>query len=311
MYVAPESAERGVAVFSPLGKTAEGALKEKLKDSDELLDLAQLKNEYRDGLSVVVLANGRFRVSRSVIESGFDDVISYHFHPKGEEFFSVGGESLDVETPELFLTPYGSPTFFLLEEALDDYASNIARYGEMHGLRDLWRDERRLMFKPKPERGMRRSLESFLSATLRGTSAVELRPEQNVNETEPADIKVSFSHANRRAYIEIKWMGDSAPVKVPEGKRPVRRRDAAVRDGAKQLASYLNEDRIRSLDLIVSGYLVIYDARRRGLKAETKAINPADGGFYRDREVEIDPEILAREDFASPRRMFMEPVCRS
>ena len=157
---------------------------------------------------------------------------------------------------------------------------------------------------------MRRSMEHYLKATLRATRMVELRPEQNVDETKPADIKVTFSHSNRLAYIEIKWMGDSAPKPLRKGKKPHKVRGKAVTDGAVQLARYLDRDEVRSTGHLVTGYLVIFDARRRRLKPTTRKISASDGFHYRDCDVEFNDAILQREDFAPPRRMFMEPVCQ-
>ena len=165
------------------------------------------------------------------------------------------------------------------------------------------------MFLPKPEKGMRRSLESYLEATLRLTKGVELRPEQNVDETKPVDIKVTFTHANRRALIEIKWMGDSAPRPGETGAHHKFRTKAAT-DGAKQLANYLDLDKPRSTEQIVTGYLVVFDARRGGVKPDTTEIDSKRGMQYEQQEITFDPKILARPDFAPPRRMFMEPVCQ-
>ncbi len=156
---------------------------------------------------------------------------------------------------------------------------------------------------------MRRSLESYLEATLRLTKGVELRPEQNVDETKPVDLKVTFTHANRRALIEIKWMGDSAPRPGETGAHHKFRTRAAT-DGAKQLANYLDLDKPRSTEQIVTGYLVVFDARRGGLKLDTTEIDSKHGMQYEQQEIDFDPKILSRPDFAPPRRMFMEPVCQ-
>jgi hypothetical protein len=105
-------------------------------------------------------------------------------------------------------------------------------------------------------------------------------------------------------------MGDSAPE--PPATKPFGNpRDQAVKDGAQQLAEYLDFDRARSPGKVVTGYLVVFDGRRGALTTETTEIDRENGMKYEHREVEIDSEILAREDFALPRRMFMEPVCQA
>jgi hypothetical protein len=310
-YVPPESVSVGVTVIrSSIEGADPGSYGQLSPGAVEIANLADLGDEYRDGATVLERANGRFVIDTNglvPVNCAEDDLI-YHFHPDGGEAFYIAGERISAKTSEYFLTAYAVPTFFDLEEALDTYTKEIARYGQRHGLRDLWRDESRLMFLPAPEERMRRSLEDFLDATLRLTSRVELRPEQNVDETKPADIKVTFSYAARLAYIEIKWMGDSAP-KPLEGKSANKPRGKDVQDGAKQLANYLDLDRVRSNGKVVTGYLVVFDARRRGIKPDTAQIDSAKGMYYENREVAIAPDILARPDFASPRRMFMEPVC--
>jgi hypothetical protein len=301
----------GVTVIRSSAEGLDPPSREKLSaEATEAFDLSALADQYRDGVTVVELANGRFLIDHVSLDPDecADEDLVYCFHPDTGEAFHIVGERISVQSSELFLTAYAAPTFFDLEEALDDYQIRIARYGERHGLIDLWRDSNRLMFLPKPEKGMRRSLEDFLDATLRATNEVELRPEQNVDETKPADIKVTFSHAARLAYIEIKWMGDSAP-EPPEVKPFSNPRDKAIQEGAQQLADYLDLDRPRSVGKIVTGYLVIFDARRGRLKPDRTEIDKVNGFKYEHKEIEVEPDILAREDFAPPRRMFMEPVC--
>lgn len=311
-YVAPELATEGVTLICSPDTEAVPASADSIDDYRDVHDIAELGGDFRNGVSVIELPNGRCRISAQIL--GLEDCdpadLIYRFDQQSGEHFLIDGEKVVVESPEFFLTPFATPTFFELEEALDAYAKDAARFGELHGLRDLWRDGSRLMFLPAPEKGMRRSMEHYLRATLRATKAVELRPEQNVDETKPADIKVTFSHSNRLAYIEIKWMGDSAPKRLPKGKKPNKLRGKAVTDGAGQLAKYLDLDEVRSTEHLVTGYLVIFDARRRRLKPTTRKISSSDGLHYRDRDVTFDDEVLQRDDFAPPRRMFMEPVCQ-
>jgi hypothetical protein len=310
LYVAPESATDGVTLICSPDPGAVPASAESVEEYREVHDIAELGGEYRSGVSVIELPNGRCRISAQTLALADCDPadLVYRFDQFTGEHFLIAGEKVVVESPEFFLTPFSTPTFFELEEALDGYAKDAARLGELHGLRELWRDDARLMFLPAPEKGMRRSMEHYLKATLRATKTVELRPEQNVDETKPADIKVTFSHSNRLAYIEIKWMGDSAPKPLRRGKKPNKLREKAVTDGASQLARYLDLDEVRSTENLVTGYLVVFDARRRRLKPTTRSISASDGLHYRGRDIRFDDKILQRADFAPPRRMFMEPV---
>lgn len=309
-HIAPDRASGGITVIRSATR-ADPASLATVGQLEDVRALAELDAKFQQGMTLVIQSRERLRASTAVLarEDCEDCDLVYRFQPYAEEYFAIDGERIEVEQIEDFVSPFATPTFVDLEEALDDYAANIARHGELHGLRDLWRDNDRLMFLPKPERGLRRSLEGFLDATLRATKGVELRPEQNVDESKPVDIKVIFSHSNRRAYIEIKWMGDSAPK--PPGRRPhAKYRASRAQEGLRQLADYLDRDSARSLQKQVIGYLVVFDARRRRLKLETKGIDAKGGMHYAEQEVEYDSKLLARTDLAPPRRMFVEPLCR-
>jgi hypothetical protein len=77
---------------------------------------------------------------------------------------------------------------------------------------------------------------------------------------------------------------------------------------AEQLATYLDLYRNESPHEEARGYLVVYDARRRGITVPLNDLTPDQSGYYRYREIEYDPEILGRPDFEHPLRFFCEPV---
>ena len=230
----------------------------------------------------------------------------YHFHPNVGETIRVGGRTFEPYNPTTLPSAYALPTFSTLQAALRRYAVDFARHGTLGGLNTVWRDEKRLMFHEGPESDMRRSLEAFLVATLKETRAVDIRPETPVDESHPVDLRVIFTHTNRTALIEIKWLGDSADA---AGGSHVIYRDARAKSGAKQLADYLDWDKPRSTGNQVVGCLVVFDARRRGITPDTQSIDTVKGLHYREREIEYAQEVLDRKDFAPPLRMFMEPVC--
>ena len=201
------------------------------------------------------------------------------------------------------------PTFFDLDRALRHYANGLARYSTCHILRAIWVDDKRLVLVNKPEQIMRRSLAQFLRCTLRDHELVEIREEQNVDETHPVNIKVTWSFSNRIAIIEIKWMGDS--VHIGGLRLSTNYRDQRARDGAFQLAEYLENNRQHAPMHVTRGYLVVYDARRRGLhkRPVKQYLSRGNAIYYVDREIQFDPRYeLIRDDFAPPVRIYLEPT---
>jgi hypothetical protein len=305
--MSPEQITTGLTVVEPLAPHVDPSCSASVVGRD-LQQVDELPDHYRESLTVVAMPGAILRTSRDVLAPG--DVVEadavYHFDPTTGERIYVAGREFIPDNPTGLLSAFAVPTFATLERALGRYAIDFARYGAISELRGIWRDESRLMFHEAPEQTMRRSLEAFLVATLREIRAIDVRPETPIDESHPIDLRVIFTHTNRTALIEIKWMGDSADA---AGGSHVRYRDARAKSGAQQLADYLDADRPRSTGHVVLGYLVLYDARRRGITPHTTSINRADGMFYEHRDVTFPPNILARQDFATPLRMFMEPVC--
>jgi hypothetical protein len=214
------------------------------------------------------------------------------------------------EIPKLvssYVSMFAIPAYSDLRSALDHYRTRMVRRSSCQLLKDVWVDENRLFIRDdKPESVMRKSLTQHLKSTLRGD--VEVRPEQVVDESHPVDIKVTFLFANRLALIEIKWLGNS--IKADRSGFTAEHRDARAKSGAKQLAEYLDANAIQAPENISRGFLVVIDARRQGLDLQTKIINKAKGLYFADKEIAYDPDYhVTREDFESPMRMFVEPVC--
>jgi hypothetical protein len=221
-----------------------------------------------------------------------------------EEYFLAGNERKEmIRFDPTAESQFAVPTFFTLREALNAYAEEHVRLSGCPVLSKTWADSSRLFFKPGPEREMRRSLTHFLKSRL--GASYEVRPEQPMGESNPVDIKVTYSPAKRLMIIEIKWLGDS---RNEAGGIGVSYRDARAKQGAKQLADYLDRNAAQAPLHVTQGYYVIIDARRRGLRQDSTTISKEDGLFYADKEVVFDPEYhLLRPDFDVPRRMFAEP----
>ena len=224
----------------------------------------------------------------------------------GVETFWSNGEQFGV--PNVHPGNYSLfqlPAYRKLEQALAEYKHPIVRLSECEILSGIWFDDLRLFLKAKPEATMRRSLIRFLRWQLRADA--EVMPEQNVDETHPIDIRVTFDFANRVALIEIKWLGCS---KNSDG-IPTTRYDAArANSGASQLADYLDWFGDSLPTRVARGYLVVFDCRRRRLNSNPISLDSIDGLYFADREIEYDPLFhMTREDFAEPVRMFAEPIC--
>jgi len=122
------------------------------------------------------------------------------------------------------------------------------------------------------------------------------------------DIKVVWKMENRTAIIEVKWIGKSFNLKTQ--KITASYADARAKQGAKQLAEYLEGHKQQASKEDTRGYLVVFDCRRKGLKPSTTEVDSVKGLYFQSREIEFNPKFhKTRKDFDEPIRMFMEPVC--
>ena len=227
-------------------------------------------------------------------------------HDGGIEKFLISDSEVDI--PRLYpgvQSFFSIPTFADLDDALAFYKNPLARTSDCPILSTVWYDDYRLFLIEGPEDTIQCSLHIFLRNTLRGDA--EVMREQNVDKTHPVDIRVNFHLSNNVALIEVKWLGKS---KHPDGSLATEYTASRARDGADQLACYLDSFADSSPSSVVKGYLVVLDARRRGLVAGATSISEEDGMFYVHQEIEFDPKYdLERNDFSQPLRMFAEPVC--
>ena len=227
-------------------------------------------------------------------------------HDKGIEKFLIS--DTEVELPRLYTGEqsfFSIPNFANLDHALAYYKNPLARTSNCHTLSTVWYDDNRLFLIERPEDTFQCSLHIFLQYTLRRDA--EVMREQNVDKTHPVDIRIKFHFSNRVALIEVKWLGKSMH---PDGSLATEYTASRAREGADQLARYLDAFTASSPSSVVKGYLVVLDARRRGLVAGATSISDEDGMYYAHREIEYEPQYdLERNDFSQPLRMFAEPVC--
>jgi len=224
------------------------------------------------------------------------------------ETFSINGASMPV--PKVIpgaVSQFCLNYFTDLKDALNAYRNSMARTSKCHLLCEAWAEQNRLWFVTKPEYRLRRALHNYLYSYLRHDD-IDLREEQNVDDSHPVDIKIVWRMENRSAIIEVKWIGKSIDLTTKTITADYG--DARARKGAKQLAEYLENHRQQAAKEDTRGYLVIFDCRRKRLKETETAVAKPDGFHYDKREVRYSPDYhKKRDDFEEPIRMFLEPVC--
>ena len=317
-HVPPEKVEGTLVVVCPIGDDATGTsivdegttgngVTQTVVTKVEHL-VVELEPQGQPTVNVLeILRGGRLRLFSNVAAPDYralsEHSIVYVFEDSQETFY-IAGDVREVVNPTRGVHPsvYAIPTFRALEDALQDYYLKFVRYCGCRILANVWMSGARLVFKNRPERTMRRSLAQFLQVALRGGAIV--REEQNVDESHPVDIRVTWQLATRIALLEIKWLGDS--LTRNGGLLPYR--DARANEGAQQLVDYLEAEVVQTPTQYRTGYLVVYDGRRRGVQPDTEALTLEAARYYADRSVVYDPpHHELRSDFAIPFRMFMEP----
>lgn len=258
-----------------------------------------------EDLIVEVLAGGRMRYWVGAYTLNHVDRLVYTYKGPGQESFSVAGVEVDIPPLDGHLSRYAVPYFLSLEEALEKYEEQCARFSQCPILTRAWRDGTRLVFSPKPEHHMRDSLIFWLRNTLRGHSDLEVMPEQNVNATRPVDIKVHWSVGRQISMIEVKWLGKSAKDGAKQWGSQYAARRAA--DGLDQLATYLDLYRAESPQFDARGHLVVFDGRRDGLTLDGTSVARSKAFMHQNDPPTYDSNLLGRPDMAVPKRFFLEP----
>jgi hypothetical protein len=244
-----------------------------------------------------------YNISEHDVPSLSAEAIVYVYE-NGVERFYVGGQTFRIINPSsVHSSAFCRPTFSSLEAALDQYRTRVALDSSCYILQDAWAEPRRIFLKSKPEATMRRSLQQYLSGCF---TDAEVRPEQIVDESHPVDIKITWAETNRRALIEIKWLGRS---RNEDGSLGTVYYEGRANEGAKQLAEYLDSNKTAGPGLRTKGYLVVFDARRRGLNEQTLSLTAENGLYYQTKEITYSPAYhQMRADFALPVRFFSAPI---
>lgn len=246
----------------------------------------------------VFLWNGKIPKIETLVNNG----LVYLYSDKTDYFFAKESKLKVFKLSTTGNSIFAEPSFDDLREALEYYKIKRARFSTCTIAAEAWNDEKRFFFKNAIEDTLQRSLHNFLEIYLR--RAKEVKREQNVDESHPVDIKITW-YGNFIAIIEIKWLGKS---KDEYGKLKREYTPVDARSGAKQLADYLDEIKQRTPDHTIKGYLVVFDGRRNRLSAKTAEVDRKNAYHYADKEIEYNPKYHeVRDDFEEPIRMFMEP----
>jgi hypothetical protein len=318
-FRSPEGFSDGLVIFHVL---PDGAPALPIEESQTVPDVQSLPEDV-DGTAIEILPSGGLRVwSASAVDP---QLLATHAVVYAFGVAAIGGAETDGADFEAIILPDGPapvpnpvgypsalapPTFWNLEEALDYYATHLAARSTCKILKTVWAQEaadRRLVLRNHPEVVMRESLAQHLRSSVRDTKLVRVLEEQNVSETEPVDIEVSWSLTSHIALIEVKWLGKCLND-TGDALASYSYSDGRARDGVRQLADYLDEFRERTPGHEIRGYLVVYDARRWGVTTwEPGEITSENAWYYANRDIDYLDAIPDRSDFKPPRRLYLEP----
>lgn len=304
-HVVPEMFDNSIVVFKALDDGGFILTDDTVISIDSYEDLPNLIG---GSFVLEILDNGHLRLQNDPppnIHITLSHIaVVYKYHNQAEYFYAKGEYKIVPKLIPTYASMFAVPTFNSLRDALNHYKTKWARFSSCEILSAVWRDNSRIFFKNAQEYMMRKSLTQFLKVTLR---EAEIRPEQIVDESHPVDIKVTWTYSHKLALIEIKWLG---MPRYDDGHLGQPYTDYRAKEGAKQLAEYLEGNKVQAPTHTTRAYLVLIDGRRRGLSETTASINASDGLYYADKEISFDPKYHEiRDDFEEPIRMFVEPVC--
>jgi hypothetical protein len=302
-HVAPDGQNEAIVIF----QTLDDASRPITDPGIECASLHELVNKATGPCAIQVIPSGAFIIWAQFAvdpEHLSQTSVVYSFYQGIERFHANRETKLIAKVIPGRSSNFAVPTFNILKDALAAYRDTMVRTSACEILSGAWYDPSRLYFKAAPEATIRRSLTRFLKITFSGDA--EVRPEQIVDESHPVDIKVTWFMTNRLALIEIKWLGKSRD----DTKVSASHSDSRANKGAKQLAEYMDANKIQAPVHETRGYLVVVDARRAKLNLKRMNISIEDGMKYSNAEITYKPKYHeARKDFEQPLRMFVDPIC--
>ena len=313
--IAPEGIRTSLTVMCRIDQEGQGTAKfDSIDAGFDLVQIAERLSITSSHVLVTVESGGRYGFAESReapdLKAIADGAVVYHFSDCDDRILAGTHDEVVRKVSPVQCSMFAKPTLSGLEDALRRYAST-ARETRCRILDKVWiggGDGPRLVLANKPESIMRDSLEQALSTMLEGDANV--RPEQNTDERKPVDLRIDWYGSRASALVEIKWLGRSLAKSRTESDEATYTEytDARAREGATQLADYLDREKRRSSDTMTKGYLVVFDARRRNVGGPDEALVEEDAMFYAERDIVYEPRLdIERDDFAKPERYFMRP----
>ena len=295
----PLSVKLGSPVFCATAKSAAVEVEKKTAKSECFVELC-VDGTFR----VVSLGDAEIDLSEFAALS-----IIYRFEHDTDRIIFEGYDEFVPKVHSSLKSSFARPTYSSLEEVFADYTETAAN-SQCRILAPVWEegvDGPRLVLVNRPESIMRNSLSQALSMMLGGEASV--RPEQNVDETKPVDIRVEWHGSDASALIEIKWLGRSTAKPTTETGYPYRDYGVArAREGSKQLADYMDRNLKGERRIKPKGYHVVFDARRNNIGGPTDRVTKSDGLHFLSDEIEYIPNHSEiRDDFGPYVRFFMRP----
>lgn len=151
---------------------------------------------------------------------------------------------------------FSHDTYFDLNEALGAYEIEVAAKSECPFLQSAWHDALKRILVAGPEEYMRDSLWHFLKNRLRHH---DVDREFTVKAEKPVDVCVAWRSSNKKAFIEVKWLGKARP----DSGKVYPRTPADAYAGAEQLRDrYVDPYRAENPGVTLLGYLAVFDARQ-------------------------------------------------
>jgi len=270
---------------------------------ESLSSLRRLVPIESDLLIEVTLA-GQIRVSYEAVSHQPEATrIKYVLGPDGEKIVTPA-TTYATDPPSGSRSQFGVSSFVAMNEALSYYALHVAKFVDCAFLKDAWFDTGRILHTNKPEAAMRDSLLHFLKVRLRDSRHVVVMPEQNVNATNPVDIRVTWMSSNHMALIEVKWLGDSINA-VGTGPSSTKFRDSRAIEGYVQLLEYLKAQDQTTPHQVARGYLAVFDGRRGGIGFTNGAPTASRPHEYRSADIDYSAQ-ETHPRMAPPTRMYVE-----
>lgn len=271
----------------------------------KVIHRAELYNDFNSEKCIVLInADKCLVLDYQAYSFDYSKAILYNFEHFIEGFIA-NNKNVEVPNPDSStISIFAKPTFKDLDEALWVYYRKRAAKSICPTLKGCWTSADRLRFKAGPEHTMRDSLYLFLDTGLRGSPVV--KREQNVDDTDPVDIKVSWKYTNAAALIEIKWLGKSFDI-VTQQQTKDHSQQRAI-DGAEQLKQYLKVSKEENPEIFFQGYLVVYDGRRRGMgKSFTTIPDTYKAWYYKDQEIPYPDHLKTDDSLHLTYRFYLEP----